>query len=254
MALRLLESILYCVCWGSLFFADTWSMTPVTAAVVQAAAEGVRWHEYLMYAAILLGKLHTYSGWALPRVLAIVLLALCGVAFVLFPYFRLPAVTGPHPVGVIDGSWKEQDVLHAARIWYPCDPSESVTTGRKAHVAYLFGAKITTMIRAYSFLFPLPSLRSLMYLADYLRVIRTNSYNGAKISEAQSLYPVVLFSHGLLGFPEAYTSLCEEMASQGYVVVALRHTDQSAPFLGEKGTGDRGCCCCGGGVLREGCG
>jgi len=45
---------------------------------------------------------------------------------------------------------------------------------------------------------------------------------------AETKLPVVLFSHGLLGSCEMYTQTCREIASQGYMVVALEHEDSSA--------------------------
>lgn len=40
--------------------------------------------------------------------------------------------------------------------------------------------------------------------------------------------PVVVFSHGLGGFRSMYTLPCAELASQGYVVLALEHLDGSS--------------------------
>ena len=40
-------------------------------------------------------------------------------------------------------------------------------------------------------------------------------------------WPVVIFSHGLAGCADMYTELCREIASFGYVVVALEHEDGS---------------------------
>lgn len=42
--------------------------------------------------------------------------------------------------------------------------------------------------------------------------------------------PVVLFSHGLGGNPELYRTLCQDMASEGYVVAAPEHNDGSAMY------------------------
>lgn len=41
-------------------------------------------------------------------------------------------------------------------------------------------------------------------------------------------FPVVVFSHGNGGSREIYTTICAEIASQGYIVVALEHLDGSA--------------------------
>lgn len=43
-----------------------------------------------------------------------------------------------------------------------------------------------------------------------------------------SQFPVVIFSHGLGGTRFSYSSICAEIASNGFFVVALEHRDQSA--------------------------
>lgn len=41
-------------------------------------------------------------------------------------------------------------------------------------------------------------------------------------------WPVAIFSHGLCGMRSMYSTLCTELASQGYIVIAPEHTDGSA--------------------------
>jgi platelet-activating factor acetylhydrolase len=43
-------------------------------------------------------------------------------------------------------------------------------------------------------------------------------------------FPIVVFSHGLGGSMEVYTLLCQQVASQGYFVVALEHEDGSGSY------------------------
>lgn len=52
----------------------------------------------------------------------------------------------------------------------------------------------------------------------------------------EGTFPVVLFSHGLGGSTGGYCSLCCEMASHGFIVIAPEHTEGSAfvAFVGEE--------------------
>src|SRR5690349_7794578 len=63
---------------------------------------------------------------------------------------------------------------------------------------------------------------------DHLNLVKTNSKEGLQISEEQSRYPVILFSHGAGTTMEVQTSQSEDLASHGYIVVAIDHTYVSA--------------------------
>ena len=55
---------------------------------------------------------------------------------------------------------------------------------------------------------------------------------GAKIinSEKMEKIPVLIFSHGLGGTKQCYSTVCCELSSQGFIVGAVEHRDGSASF------------------------
>lgn len=54
--------------------------------------------------------------------------------------------------------------------------------------------------------------------------IPTHAYENAPLADNQNIYPVVLFSHGGLGFPsDMYSAILENLASHGYIVAAIDH-------------------------------
>lgn len=75
--------------------------------------------------------------------------------------------------------------------------------------------------------------------------------NGYKIKNQQGsppegmgkepIFPLLIFSHGLGGSRTAYSSLCSEFASYGFVVCAVEHRDGSGPrtFVNHKRRGKR---------------
>lgn len=60
---------------------------------------------------------------------------------------------------------------------------------------------------------------------------------GGSGSADSSTYPVIIFSHGVGGTRSTYSVLCAEMASQGFVVLAVEHTDGTASCVHCAGKG-----------------
>lgn len=56
--------------------------------------------------------------------------------------------------------------------------------------------------------------------------VEANSYNDAPIIEGK--YPLLLFNHGFSVGLEANTIQCEELASQGYIILSIGHPDDGS--------------------------
>jgi len=127
----------------------------------------------------------------------------------------LPAPTGPYRVGRasfhrIDSSRPEaitedpadrREVLF--QIWYPAEP----TGGTAA-----------------PYLDQLPDDEVFHYAfvgIDRLRMTYSHALTGVKVARAKKIYPVIFFSHGLGRVAAHYTTLLENLASHGYIVVGV---------------------------------
>jgi len=62
------------------------------------------------------------------------------------------------------------------------------------------------------------------WLVKRMFTTKTNACTNAPLAENTTQYPIVLFSHGLLGMPsDMYISLLENLASNGCIIVAIDH-------------------------------
>ena len=61
-------------------------------------------------------------------------------------------------------------------------------------------------------------------------VLTLNTSLSSSKNSADTKWPVVMFSHGLFGSMEEYSTICKDIASHGFVVVAPEHEDGSASY------------------------
>src|ERR671938_113727 len=192
-----------------------WQRVPwqlVAAACAAAAAwrwwrpgHSRRWHRVL-------GRLGLLAGLTVGGV---------GLLFVGVP--RLPRPAGQHLVGSEVFRWtdpRRAEVLTAdpqdrrevvAQAWYPTD----VRQGQR--VPYFEAQdRLPAMLDIY------PS----WFFNDF-RQIDTHAIMSPVLSDERATWPVVLFSPGWGASREDYTGLCADLASRGYVVVALTHPYES---------------------------
>jgi len=133
----------------------------------------------------------------------------------------LPTPTGPFPVGRIIGDWVDDSTSDSlapapgtkrellAWIWYPAAPASS------AAPADYMPAPLREAVEH--------DLGPLLggFLTRDLAKVHAHSTADAPVSPRQSFWPVVIFRAGASGEVVSYSTLAEDLASHGYVVVGL---------------------------------
>lgn len=159
----------------------------------------------------------------IARTLLVPWLAVAGVVLLTAFVPWLPEPNGPYKVGSEIFRWTDTRRLETltanpsdhrqviAQAWYPSDTSN----GRAVPYFEAQGHLPNGIGGMPSFMF-----------GTFGR-IATHATFGAPISAAQKKWPVLLFSPGLSLPRELYTALCVDLASRGYVVVALSEPYES---------------------------
>lgn len=136
----------------------------------------------------------------------------------------LPRPTGSFAIGVeslplVDqqrqesyAAWDKKRAL-MTHIWYPTDVQEGT------HYPYL-GSLMPLFKKSFALLYGMPNwLNNLLW-----RNIYTHAFTDVPVAQKQKMFPVILFSHGLLGLPsQMYASIIENLASHGFIVVGINH-------------------------------
>jgi dienelactone hydrolase len=200
---------------GATFAVDgaQWQLVPwqVLAVSVAAAAAFRRWRP---------GHSRRWRR-ATGRGVLVVGLALGGLALLTAFVPALPKPSGPHQVGSEIFRWTDNrrpETLTAnpsdrrqviAQAWYPTDTSSGKAVPYFEAQRHLPGS--------------IGGLPSFMFAS--FGSVSTHATLGTAISRHQEKWPVLLLSPGLAIPREQYTALAADLASRGYVVIAL-----SAPY------------------------
>jgi predicted dienelactone hydrolase len=162
------------------------------------------------------------------------------VALWAFPALRVPRPTGPSAVGTTVVQWtdpgRDEPATTApddhrtvvAQLWYPADAD-----GATARARYLGRSddEARAVTEGLAETFGVPG-----FLLAEARRARSPAGVDAPPAAAGSPWPVVLFSPGLGGVRTQNTAWATDLASHGYVVVALDHPYDSAAVVLEDGT------------------
>jgi dienelactone hydrolase len=191
--------------------------------------EGLRWQMMPSYLILVLALLTAFRQKKRTKT---VLKVLKGMGFALilipaialpsiFPVFELPEINGEYEVGTTDllFEFDREEVITeepsdrrkiVAKIWYP-----SVETNDQRDLYIDQGGR-----HGFAQKYGLPD-----GTFSYLDKIETNVYRGTSV--AKEKFPVLIFSHGYNSKANNYYALLNEVASHGYVIVALNHTYES---------------------------
>ncbi|MCC3372428.1 dienelactone hydrolase family protein [Cohnella sp. REN36] len=212
----------------------------ILLVIAQIAAEGGRWEMIPAYLTPLLLAVYFFIGKrkeagrsriavTVQAVLLTVYLAVSVAGPVLFPVFSFVKPTGPYAVGTVVYHWVDEQRREPysdnpadrrelmAQIWYP-----AAEGGGEKRSPYLLNAsKMTAAIS--SKMMDLPA-----FVLSHLGLVKTHSLLDAKLSDSESRYPVLIFSHGMLGYRDQNIFQVEELASHGYIVVAVDYAYEAA--------------------------
>jgi pimeloyl-ACP methyl ester carboxylesterase len=196
--------------------------------------EGARWQMIPIYALLTLFTIQ----WQIRRIravkekknsiwlgiLGLLILSIVVLPLMVFPIPNLIEPSGPSPVGTIslyfqDATREEiyssdpKDVRELnVQIWYP---SEIPVDGERA--PYMDHLHLSAP--AFARFLNLPA-----FVLNHISLIDTHAFIEAPVAKDEAPYPVLIFSHGWGGTRTQSTYLMEELASRGYVVVAIDHT------------------------------
>ncbi|XP_069169592.1 platelet-activating factor acetylhydrolase [Procambarus clarkii] len=139
-----------------------------------------------------------------------------------FPY-HTPIPHGPYVVGCIDvmiGRTRKGTLM---RVYYPSRLSDLQSHSQHWTPWYL-GKEYTHGLST----FIAPSIPTIfdIYFDLQMRNIATPAVWGAPVAARK--FMVIIFSHGLSANRSIYSTICSELASQGFIVAAIEHRDMSA--------------------------
>jgi predicted dienelactone hydrolase len=202
------------------------SVVPALVALLQVVLAGSRWQLaplYLLAAVLpaiaLLARDHQPARWLRWGSGVAVAGMVAGSVFAAgyaLPVITLPPPTGPYAVGVMDRELVDttRDRRLMATVWYP-----AAATGDPAPLTHYPDQLMAGMAN-------LTGLPGIVF--QHLRYIDVTAGDNAPLMDSAEPFPVLVFSHGMVGTRLQNASMLQDLASWGYVVLALDHTDAAA--------------------------
>ena len=165
----------------------------------------------------------------------LVLLPVCviGTAKSAVGYFGFPRPTGQYGIGtkvieLTDAYRQDPETKRDRRLimqaWYPSSLLQSYdgtspSEGNLDVPTYPYTYEMQRMLKKI-----LAKASAKQEQVSQLASIRTHAIQDAQVLVKESPYPVVIFAHGYRTSRGGYSSLCEDIASHGYIVLMVMHT------------------------------
>ena len=203
-------------------------------SICHLVMEGGRWQMAPVYVGVAL-VLWKYGVWSLQGapiertgIRTPILLSIAAIPFtlmaavvpVLLPVFSFEKPTGPYQVGTVSYTWTDTSRTGVdgkprrvkTQVWYPAATDKSSVEERYISDLPEFSEVLQER-------YGLPPL-----WLRYIDLVKTNAYSHAAFAPDLEAAPLLFFSHGnMLGarFTNSFQTI--ELASHGYVVVAVEH-------------------------------
>jgi dienelactone hydrolase len=214
---------------STLFILVTW-----VVMVLHLLLEGGRWQMVPIYASITIltiqwqirhlrpTKVERSSIWL--GMLGLLVLVIVILPLVVFPMPDLMEPSGEYSVGTTLFYFQDESRMEIyssnpgdvrelnVQVWYPAE-----VTGEEERAPYM--AHLELSGPAFARFLNLPSI-----VLNHVSLIDTHAFMDVPIKKGEVPYPVLIFSHGWGGTRTQSTYLMEELATHGYVVVAIDHT------------------------------
>ncbi len=211
--------------WGRVYVLS--AVCACIALVSHVSIEHARWQMAPLYLSLLLLLLcvrYSQRNETSRKRIARILVSGSVLSIVLalaIPIVELPAPTGKFAVGtryfiLTDGSRIEKLVEGRrsrsipVQIWYPSQPG---VAGERA-----------PYMRSYLDLSPFLKAFPFAVAASHLPLTKSHSIVRAPLPSSESSFPVLIFSHGMMGGSIQNTVLAERLAANGYIVIGIDHT------------------------------
>jgi pimeloyl-ACP methyl ester carboxylesterase len=192
-------------------------------------------------------------------VLSTIFIVIAAVLSILFPAVELPPVKGPFNVGVVElylpVEFPSKDTKSLpVRLLYPTGETKSTD------IPYLNVQSAVAYCHNSMRIAAPPPMNKLGWILHTWRLTRLkvrrsaplaetscvgtetgsrhngavdeqNGYKSAIGESSSTKFPVVVYSHGLVGHADVYSYQTVSLAAQGYIVLVLTHSDGSSPAV-----------------------